>query len=82
MVFLVTLILGEGKVLKQNADESPKKGGEGESQEQEESQKGESDPTKGIEATPGGIEPQPGAAQKSVGDGGFKAGSEIFCSIH
>lgn len=76
MVFLVTLILGEGKVLKQNADESPKKGGEGESQEQEESQKGESDPTKGIEATPGGIEPQPGAAQKSVGDGEENKGGE------
>jgi len=78
VVFLVTLILGEGKVLKQNADESPKKGGEGESQEQEESQKGESDPTKGIEATPGGIEPQPGAAQKSVGDGEENKGASSF----
>jgi len=76
VVFLVSLILSEGKVLKQNADESSKKGGEGESQEQEESQKGESDPTKAIEATPGEIEPQPGAAQKSDGDGEEKKGGE------
>jgi len=76
VVFLVSLILSEGKVLKQNADESSKKGGEGESQEQEESQKGESDPTKAIEATPGEIEPQPGAAQKSDGDGEENKGGE------
>ena len=77
MVFLVSLILSEGKVLKQNADESSKKGGgEGESQKQEESQKGESDSTKAIEATPGEIEPQPGAAQKSDGDGEEKKGGE------
>jgi len=78
VVFLVSLILSEGKVLKQNADESSKKGGEGESQEQEESQKGESDPTKAIEATPGEIEPQPGAAQKSVGDGEENKGASSF----
>jgi len=77
VVFLVTLILSEGKVLKQNADESSKKGGgEGESQKQEESQKGESDSTKAIEATPGEIEPQPGAAQKSDGDGEENKGGE------
>ena len=76
MVLLVTLILSEGKVLKQNADESSKKGGDGESQKQEESQKGESGPTKAIEATPGEIEPQLGAAQKSDGDGEEKKNGE------
>jgi len=78
VVLLVTLILSEGKVLKQNADESSKKGGDGESQKQEESQKGESGPTKAIEATPGEIEPQPGAAQKSDGDGEENKGASSF----
>jgi len=76
VVLLVTLILSEGKVLKQNADESFKKGGGGKSQEQEESRKGKSDPTKAIEAAPGEIEPQPGAAPKSDGDGEEKKGGE------
>jgi len=76
LVFLVTLILSEGKLLKQNADESSKKGGDGESQEQEESRKGESGPTKAIEATPGEIEPQPGAAPKSDGYGEEDKGGE------
>lgn len=78
MVLLVTLILSEGRMLKQNADESSKKGGDGESRKQEESQKGESDSTKAIEATPGEIEPQLDAAQKSNGDGEEKKGASSF----